>query len=140
MSILPYLLLFGLASPGTQAHDTDGLGPLRLLSGSVEALVRRVSPSVVQVIVTAYTTVDDGSNGQVDLVMGKQHMVGSGVVIDENGYIITNAHVVKDARRVQVVPPDSRGRPVDASLIGVAEEIDLALLKVDLKGLRPLPL
>jgi serine protease Do len=140
MSILPYVLLTALAAPGAQAHDADGLGPLRLLSGSVEALVRRVSPSVVQVIVTAYTTVDQGSGGEVDLVMGKQHMVGSGVVIDENGYIITNAHVVKDARRVQIVPPDSRGRPVDAAIVGVAEEIDLALLKVEVKGLRPLPL
>jgi serine protease Do len=123
-----------------QSRDADGgLGALRQLSGSVQALVRRVSPSVVQVIVTAYTTVDQGDSGQVDLVMGKQHSVGSGVVIDEDGYIITNAHVVKDARRVQVITPDSRGRPLDAAIIGVADEIDLALLKVEVKGLRPLP-
>jgi serine protease Do len=140
MAMLPYLLLMALAASGGQLHDADDLGPLRQLSGSVEALTRRVSPSVVQVIVTAYTTVDQGNSDQVDLVMGKQHMVGSGVVIDEDGYIITNAHVVKDARRVQVIPPESRGRPVDASLIGVAEEIDLALLKVDVRGLKPLAL
>src|SRR5262245_16718431 len=139
MSMIPYLLLMALAAPGPQGQNADGLGPLRLLSGSVQALVRRVSPSVVQVIVTAYTTVDQGGGGEVDLVMGKQHMVGSGVVIDENGYIITNAHVVKDARRVQIVPPDSRGRPVDAAIVGVAEEVDLALLKVEIKGLKPLP-
>jgi serine protease Do len=140
MSMVPYLLLMVLAGPAAQPHDTDGLGPLRQLSGSVEALVRRVSPSVVQVIVTAYTTVDRGDSGQVDLVLGKQRSVGSGVVIDEDGYIITNAHVIKGARRVQVIAADSRGRPVDAAIIGVADEIDLALLKVEVKGLRPLPI
>jgi serine protease Do len=126
---------------GGQTRDADaGLAALRQLSGSVESLVRRVSPSVVQVVVTAYTTVDRGGSSQIDLVMGKQRSIGSGAIIDADGYIITNAHVVKDARSVQVVLPDARGRAIDAAIVGVAEEIDLALLKVDVKGLHPLPL
>ena len=138
--MLAYLLFTALAASGAPVPQNDGLGPLRQLSGSVEALVRRVSPSVVQVIVTAYTTIDQGEGGEIDLVMGRQHSVASGVVIDEEGYIITNAHVVKDARRVQVIPFDTRGRPIDAAVVGVAAELDLALLKVEMKGLRPLPL
>jgi serine protease Do len=126
---------------GGQTRDADaGLAALRQLSGSVESLVRRVTPSVVQVVVTAYTTVDQGGSSQIDLVMGKQRSIGSGVIIDADGYIITNAHVVKDARSVQVVLPDARGRAVDAAIVGVADEIDLALQKVDVKGLHPLPL
>ncbi len=76
--------------------------------------------------------------------------MGSGAVIDAGGYIITNAHVVSNARRVQVVLPGAssddgvrslttpRARTVDAQIIGVAREIDLALLKVDDVNLPPL--
>jgi serine protease Do len=75
------------------------------------------------------------------------------VVIAEGGYIITNAHVVSNARRVSVVLPGvsteaggvrsltkGRGRTVDAQIVGVAREVDLALLKVDDERLPPLPI
>ena len=65
-------------------------------------------------------------------------------MIDAGGYIMTNAHVVSNARRVQVVLPGLvgdeagaaslvkwRGRTFDATIVGIAREIDLALLKVD---------
>jgi S1-C subfamily serine protease len=123
-----------------QTRDGDaGLDHLRLLSGSIQALVKRVSPSVVPVVVTAYTALEQSDGGQADLVMGKQRSIGSGVVVGGDGYIMTNAHVVKGARSVQVIL-SAPSRTVRATIVGVADEIDLALLKVDVSGLPALPL
>ena len=127
---------------------------LRDLSASVEELTTRVSVSVVQVLVTGYGAVDERSrSGETGLVIGRQRSIGSGAVIDPDGYIITNAHVVAGARRVQVVlhremtaagPVRSlaveASQTVDARIVGTASDIDLALLKVDVTGLRALPL
>jgi serine protease Do len=148
------LLLITVAIPASaraQAH-TDRIW-LQQLNGSVESLVERVSQSVVQVLVTSYGPVDDGNRAAADLVIGRQHSVGSGVVVDAGGFIITNAHVVSNARRVQVVLPDrpetrgplrtpvkARTRTLEATIIGVARELDLALLKVDDDELIPLPI
>jgi len=64
--------------------------------------------------------------------------VGSGFVFDKNGHIITNAHVVNDAKKVIVTFLD--GRSYNAEIIGVDEFTDLAVLKVnaDFALLRPL--
>ncbi len=67
--------------------------PLRELNNSVRTLVQRVSPSVVHLIVTGYGPVESG-RGNTSLVLGRQQSVGSGVIIDSNGYIVTNAHMV----------------------------------------------
>ncbi|MEO2201365.1 MAG: trypsin [Thaumarchaeota archaeon] len=64
--------------------------------------------------------------------------VGSGFVFDKKGHIITNAHVVKDAKKVVVTFLD--GRSYNADIIGIDEYTDMAVLKVnaDLALLRPL--
>lgn len=61
--------------------------------------------------------------------------LGSGFVIGRNGEILTNAHVVKDAEEITVRFPD-RSEKV-ATLVGLDERLDIALLKVDAKGLHP---
>ncbi|MET0215588.1 MAG: hypothetical protein ABW292_21435, partial [Vicinamibacterales bacterium] len=100
------LLLITLAIPAsTRAQAHTDRNWLQQLNGSVESLVERVSQSVVQVLVTSYGPVDDGNRAAADLVIGRQHSIGSGVVVDAGGFIITNAHVVSNARRVQVVLP-----------------------------------
>jgi serine protease Do len=58
---------------------------------------------------------------------------GSGFLIREDGYLVTNAHVVGDAERIQVRLHD--GRRFDARLVGLDERVDLALLKIEAKGL-----
>jgi serine protease Do len=125
---------------------------LRDLSASVEDLTSRVSPSVVQVLVTGFGPVDERSHGgETGLVIGRQRSIGSGAIIDSDGYIITNAHVVAGAQHIQVVlhhdatttePVRSllvdASQTVDARVVGTASDIDLALLKVDVTGLRAL--
>jgi serine protease Do/serine protease DegQ len=66
-----------------------------------------------------------------------QISAGSGVIVDaRNGYVITNAHVVKDAREVAVTLKDNRRFP--ASLVGTDVGTDIALLKIDPRNLAEL--
>jgi serine protease Do len=141
-------LLVQLAARPVRAQEPAArAGTLQQLNTSMTSMVSSVSKSVVQVVVTSYGPVTPPSRTETDLVIGRQRSIGSGVVIDAGGYIMTNAHVVTNARRVQVVLPGStsgknaaRGRTVDATIVGVAREIDLALLKVDDATLPFLPI
>jgi len=120
-----------------------------VLSDSLQSLVRQVSPSIVQVVVTGYAPVDQGDATQTELVISRQRSSGSGVVVDPSGYILTNEHVVAGARRVLVVLPsagagpplaqEDSGRTFAADVVGTTREFDLALLKIHATGLQPLP-
>ncbi len=59
----------------------------------------------------------------------KTQSLGSGIIIDTKGYILTNAHVVQKASKIYVALPDSR-KELEAELVGKAERIDLAVLKI----------
>ena len=152
-------LLFVALAPAIAAQNSTratanklGGDPLHEFNNSVRSLVRRVSPSVVQVMVTSYGPVEQSRSSR-GLVLGRQQSIGSGVIIDPDGYIVTNAHVIRGAYRVMVnisaevsdESPDqtlvnNRSRMVEARILGSDSEIDLALLKVEVKGLRALPL
>ncbi len=67
----------------------------------------------------------------------EQRAGGSGVIISEDGYIVTNNHVVDGASKLKVKLND--GRTFDAKLIGTDSATDLALLKVEAKDLPTLP-
>lgn len=67
----------------------------------------------------------------------EQRAGGSGVIISEDGYIVTNNHVVDGATKLRVKLYD--GRKFDAKLIGKDSATDLALLKIDAKKLPTLP-
>src|SRR5690242_10482681 len=117
----------------------------------VDSLIKKVSPSVVQVVVSSYGPIEQ-SPGRTGQQVGQQRAIGSGFIIDADGYVITNAHVVKGAQRIQVVlqPSDSDGSlasalsskvtVVPARVIGQAPEIDIALLKIERQNLPALPL
>jgi S1-C subfamily serine protease len=98
---------------------------------SVASMVRRVLPSVVNVRVTSL---------QTDAFGGTQEArgEGSGVIIDRDGIILTNNHVIRGAVQVTVVLND--GTRVDGRVIGAAPERDLAVVKVDSKDLTPITL
>ena len=110
-------------------------------SGAVRALTQRVSPAVVQVLVSGYGSLDEGEGQKVSLLT-RQRSTGSGVVVDPSGYIITNAHVVRGAVNVRVsipaMPTAGSDAPLDAKIVGVDRGTDLALIKVDRTGLPTL--
>jgi len=64
----------------------------------------------------------------------QQQATGSGVILSEDGYIVTNNHVVEDAQQVEVTLDDKRTYKAD--VIGTDPSTDLALLKIDEKGLN----
>ncbi|MBL1260507.1 MAG: Do family serine endopeptidase [Thiotrichaceae bacterium] len=63
----------------------------------------------------------------------KDNSLGSGVIISEQGYILTNNHVIADADEIQVVLTD--GRQADAQVVGTDPETDVAVLKISLDNL-----
>jgi serine protease Do len=119
------------------------------LNNALEGLAAKVSPGVVQVLVTGYAPLHAENRSETALIV-RQHAVGSGVIVDPSGYIMTNAHVVEGAQRIRVALPlpydNGRAVPVgkrhiiEARLIGVHKDTDLALLKIDEKDLPTLPL
>jgi serine protease Do len=72
---------------------------------------------------------DDDDNGRGPYHPRNGMSQGSGFFISEDGYLVTNSHVVKDGEEYTVMMDD--GSELDAELIGVDERTDLALLKVD---------
>jgi len=117
-------------------------------SGEIRSLSRRVAPAVVQIVVTGYGSLDPTSGHPVSL-FGREETTGSGVIVDPDGYIVTSAHVVKGAVTTRVVfarasprheTADDPGdlKSVDAKIIGIDTESDLAVVKIDEKNLTAL--
>ncbi len=73
-------------------------------------------------------------------VVGEPRLAGSGsgFVLTDAGYIVTNQHVVENAEQLKVSLPD--GTIIDATLIGSDVMSDVAVLKVEAEGLKPLPI
>jgi serine protease Do len=138
----------------TDSRSLDNPDILRQMNSALEDLAARVSPAVVQIQTSGYGPLHggdgDSDRGRTALIV-RQHAVGSGVIVDPSGYIMTNAHVVEGAQRIRVALPISAGaspanipagkRPVlDAKIIGVHKESDLALLKIEETNLPTLSL
>ena len=120
---------------------------LERLSAEFTDLAARVSSSVVRIEARGLAT---GQGASGTNVVARSHAMGSGVVVDPEGYVVTNAHVVDGAERLEVFlltprpgPPSSivrpRSRGVPARVLGIDRETDLAVLKLEgEKGLAAL--
>ncbi len=153
----------------TAAATPESLSVVKALSDAFEQVVNDTSPAVVNIRVEknmrggpmVYEESDGSPLSPDDLFQrffggppmggrrGMPHMEepestpvpvgeGSGFIISEDGYIVTNHHVAGDADGLKVTLED--GRSFDAKLIGSDPETEIALIKVDAKGLPTLKL
>ena len=106
------ICLFLIAACLVESVLADGI------KGDVQSLIK----TVVDVVISERSNSDD-------LLEKKESSDGSGFIIDENGYIVTNCHVIDGAEKVKIVIYD--GSEYTAKIIGKDERSDIALLKID---------
>jgi S1-C subfamily serine protease len=130
-----------IISTASPAATTVSAPPQQGLS--VNQIYRKDAPGVVVVTATTTTT----TSNQFDPFGAPQQQqaqaLGSGFVIDKSGHILTNAHVVLNASKVQVAfGADATSRTYDAKVLGIDRSTDVAVLKVDApaEALTPLAL
>src|SRR6185503_5314076 len=126
--------------------ETKASGALRDLSTALESLTRQVGRGVVQVFSTGYTLSEEGDSSSNNL-LARQRSTGSGAIVSSDGYVVTNSHVVLGGRRIQVQLADSvdqspghsvlrpAGKRLDAKIVGIDRDSDLAVLKIERTGL-----
>jgi serine protease Do len=126
--------------------------PLSAISDALEKVVAKVEPAVVEVDAIGMPVEDDeyGDDASRSDHPKTEHSIGSGVILDPMGYIVTSAHVVSGASSLTVTLEKSAlQRPgtaevsfttIPAHFIGEFRDADLAVIKVDAAGLPSLPL
>jgi serine protease Do len=116
------------------------------LSSSIEATAHLAAAAVVEIFTTSYTPGEGLVPRTADLVT-TQRASGSGVIVDPDGYIVTNAHVVRGAQRLRVelpIPAIGRSilatssRTVSGQVVGIDLETDLAVIRVNERNLPAL--
>ncbi len=143
-----WIVLLTACASSPQSATAGSPLSLAEISINIEELANRVSTAVVQVETSGYAPIatPDGT------VLARRRSTGAGVIVDEEGHIITNAHVVQGAQSIFVrmpLPPSIKerfesavkpqGRRVKAEIEGIDLQTDLALLKVDAKVEAVLP-
>jgi serine protease Do len=125
--------------PGSRFSHT-----LAEFGAAIEEVARNASPSVVQLEVRTRAPLAEDEEDTAGFLAQKT-VSGSGVIVDPEGYIITNAHVVNGATRISVSvidrgpQADAEGhRHIPAKIVGFDRETDLALLKIEARNLPTL--
>ena len=115
----------------TSSGDSEAThsGSSSVTATTTSDIVKKTADSVVEIATEGVVT---GSFNRQYVVSG----AGSGVIISEDGYIITNHHVIDDANTITVTLRDGT-TTYDATLIGSDESNDIALIKIDAQGLSP---
>ena len=133
------VLLLGMASaapaqsPEPLWKESPGAAPpadIARLNDYISSLADQLKPALVQVRVRrAAESAAEGEGATPE----ERRASGSGFVIRQDGYLVTNAHVVTEAERIQVKLSD--GRRFEGRLVGQDDRVDLALVKIEATGL-----
>ena len=122
------------APPGGEARS--GLS-LREFDTSLQEVSNKVQRAVVQVLNSAFV-IQDGEGGD-GATASVERSSGSGILISADGYIVTNAHVVRDSHRLRVrlnpAVAVQGSHLVEARVIGIDFQTDIAVIKIERTGL-----
>ena len=126
---------------GLAVMNAEKVSSLKEFSKTLEELSARTGRSVVQIFVRSYVTPD--STDQASELLSKESSSGSGILLSADGYILTNAHVVRGAHEVKVqlnirMEKEAReqgdrslNRPINGRVVGLDRDSDLAVVKID---------
>ena len=143
---VPGLFAYALERGKLQA-DVDHLTALKSadvadlerISHAFSVIARAVQPSVVNVESRSTLEISDDDLRRLFSERGIQvppsRGIGSGIILDEEGHIVTNNHVVAEAEVIEVTLAD--GRAFRATLVGTDPKTDLAVIRIDADGLHP---
>jgi len=133
--VLPLVILFsllGLSRAEALSADSPGIRMLEEIQAVITELAEQAKPSVVNLFpITSVSRSREGSGERTPNASGS----GSGLIVDSDGHIVTNNHVIGDASEIEVRFSDKT--KLIAHVIGKDPDTDLALLKVTAD--RPLP-
>jgi S1-C subfamily serine protease len=116
-------------------EDQAAIGHAKSISRAFRAISKLAGPSVVSIEVTPEQTIVRRQGGRMvphSTPMG----VGTGFIVAEEGYVVTNNHVIRSGGAFKVRLND--GRVASAALVGSDQETDIAVLKIDIGGLSPI--
>jgi serine protease Do len=146
-AILGSIVLLLVRVPCVAQTTVKSPKPSKLLadySAALEELAQLASPSVVQILVKRLAPVGKNDSQRTGFV-SEQQATGSGVIVDPDGYIVTNAHVVQNAQRIEVkvLRSDEKGQMphehlMPAKLIGLDRQVDVAVVKIEVQKLPAL--
>ncbi len=116
-----------------------GRSPIDVIRGRTGGEISEMTPAEQRVIFTGQADVVSVAQKNLPTVVNLEVQflrgtaIGSGFIISSDGYIVTNNHVVQDSRGIKVSLAD--GRVLNARIVGLDAETDLAVIKVDANGL-----
>jgi serine protease Do len=146
------VLLHGQQGSSSPAAANGDAGILQQYDQAVDQIAEKAMRSVVEIEVTGFGKAEDATGADAENLK-RQRSLGSGVIVDPSGYIVTNNHVVAGALRIHVVLAPTTvelimggtklsnpQRVYEATLIGTSRYADLAVIKIDAKDLPYIPL
>jgi serine protease Do len=159
-SIYLLFLLLIVTPLSAFAQDEESVAALRHMGKAFSSIAKKASPAVVSLKAEVDASRDSSTNREwpfdddlFEYFFGPRSprqrtprsqprqsvtTMGSGFIISEDGYILTNNHMVEDAKKVKIELAD--GRKFDAEIIGTDPESDIAVVKIEAKNLPYLEL
>jgi serine protease Do len=143
-----FWLALGVAILSSPLQGQNQPGILKDYDQAIDQVAEHAMQSVVEIEVTGYGVPENDKDQGSQQSLVRQRSIGSGVIVDPDGYIITNNHVVAGALRIRVIIAPATvemvsgntrlhnpQRVYEAKLIGATHYADLALIKIEAKDL-----
>jgi serine protease DegQ len=143
-TLRPDLLAWNARSPVVTVQEPSTDAPARPSAGSFSDAARKAMPAVVNIYTSQemkrprHPFMDDPLfryffGERPDAGPQRREGLGSGVIVSEQGYVLTNHHVIESVDQIEIALPDSRKLP--ARVVGTDPETDLAVLKIEARKL-----